>query len=150
MKRLFLICVIALLFVSGWSHVLAAAICPNTQAMSSCPMQTESKLTSSHEVMGEMGDMQMPPTITEDEANTLEQPMGSCPHCFTQPEQQTTPVVASKGVEQSKRDLGIILHQKIKALAPRTSSFAPPILSRQHAPPQASAPRYVLISSFLI
>jgi hypothetical protein len=149
MKRLLLICVISLLFVSGWSHVLAAAICPKTQAMASCPMQAGDKHTSSHEAM-EMGDMQMTPTATESEVNALEQPMGSCPHCFKQPEQQPSPVVASKGVEQSRRDLGALLQQAVRVIASQTTSFSPQVLSRQHAPPQASAPRHVLISVFLI
>jgi hypothetical protein len=152
MKRLLLICVISLLFVSGWSHVLAAAICPKTQAMAACPMQTGDKPSSSHESMemGEMGDMQMTPTITEVKANALEQPMGSCPHCFKQPEQQPTPIATSKGMEQSRQDSGALLQRAVTSFTPQTTTFSPPVLSRQHAPPQASAPRHVLFSVFLI
>jgi hypothetical protein len=152
MKRLLLICVISLLFVSGWSHVLAAAFCPKTQAMSSCPMQVGDKHHQSHEAMerGEMGDMETSSTDTESEVNAFEQPMGSCPHCFKQPEQQPSPVVASKGGEQSKRDTGILLQQAVRVITPQTTAFAPPVLSRQHAPPQASALRHVLLSVFLI
>src|SRR5436853_4491618 len=152
MKRLLLISVISLLFVSGWSRVLAAAICPKTQAMTACPMQIGDKPTSSHEAMemDEMGDMQMPPTITDGEANALSQPMGLCPHCFSQPNQQNSTVVASKGVDQSRKDFGSALQQAIKVITPQTSSFAPPVASRQHAPPGASTARHVLISVFLI
>ena len=149
MKRLLLICVISLLFVGGWSHVLAAAICPRTQAMASCPMQAGNKPASTHDAM-EMGDMQMTPTTTESEVNALEQPMGSCPHCFKQPEQQPSPVVASREVEQSRRDLVALLQQADKVSASQTTSFSPPVLSRQHAPPQASTPRHILVSVFLI
>jgi hypothetical protein len=140
------------LLVSGWSNVLAAAICPKTPAMAACPMQTGNKPTSSHEAMemGEIGDMQMTPAVAEDEANALEQPMGSCPHCFKQPEQPSSPVVASKGAEQSKRDPGTIIRQAFKVITPQTATFAPPVSSRQHAPPQASTPRHVLINVFLI
>lgn len=155
MKRLLLICVISLLFVSGWSRVLAAAICPKTQAMAACPMQAWDKSASSHEdmqmaEMGEMGDMQMTPTTAQGEANALEQFMGSCPHCFKQPEQQPTPIFASKGIEQSRQDLGALLQQAAEVIKPQTTTFSPPVLSRQHAPPQASAPRHVLFSVFLI
>jgi hypothetical protein len=153
MKRLLLISIISLLFVSGWSHVLAAALCPKTQAMAACPMQAGDKTTSSHETMGmaEMGDMQqMPATIAEGESNVVEQPMGSCPHCFKQPEQQNSPVVVSKGAEQSKRNLSVILQQAVQVITPQSTSFAPPISSRQHAPPQPTTARHVLISVFLI
>ena len=148
MKRLLLICVISLLFVSGWSHVLAATFCPNMQDMPGCAMQTGHTSTSSHEGM-EMYDMQMTPTIAESEVNAMQQPqMFSC--CTSRPELPSSPVIASRGAEQSKQDLGAILQQAIKALAPQTISFAPPISSRQHAPPGASTPRHVLISVFLI
>ena len=133
--------------------MLAAAICPKMQAMASCPMmRTVDKSVSSHEemVMGESGDMQMTPTVTEGEANAIEQPIASCPHCFRQSEPPTTSVVATKGVEQSRRDAGAIMQQALKAITLPTSSFAPPVASRQHAPPSASTPRHILISVFLI
>ena len=155
MKKVLLILVVSLLFVSGWSHVLASAFCPKTQAMTSCPMQAGNKPHQSHEAMqmgemGDMDDMQTSPAATDGEVNTLGQPMGSCPHCFKQPEQQPSPVVASKGAEQSRRDLGALLQQAVKVITLQAAPFAPPILSRQHAPPQASAPLHVLINVFLI
>jgi hypothetical protein len=151
MKRLLLISVISLLFVSGWSHVLAAAFCPNMKDMPGCTMQTgnTSTSTSSHEGM-EMGDMQMTPGSAEGEvnANALERPLVSC--CAARPEIPPSPVIASRGAEQSKQNLGAILKPALKAIAPPTTSFAPPVTSRQHAPPGASTPRHVLISVFLI
>ncbi|MDT5060067.1 MAG: hypothetical protein QOH63_526 [Acidobacteriota bacterium] len=150
MKRLLLISIISLLFVSGWSHVLAAALCPQMQVKASCPMQMRDHPASSHEVM-EMGDMQMPETtVSEGEVNAVDPPLGSCPHCFSKPNYPTSTVVAVKGVERSKRDLGVILQQTLKAIAPLSSTFAPPVSSRQHAPPQATTARHVLISVFLI
>lgn len=148
MKRLLLICVISLLFVSGWGHVLAAAFCPHMQDMPGCPMQAGSTTsTSSHEGM-EMNDMQMTPTITESEARATAQPLFSC--CTSRPEVPPSPVMASRGAEQPKQDLGATFQQARKALAPQTASFAPPVSSRQHAPPGASTPRHVLINVFLI
>lgn len=115
-------------------------------------MQMGNHQASSHEAMGtgEMGDMQMTPTSLEDEVTAVDPPLGPCPHCFSKSEYPTSTVVAVKGVERSKRDLGVILQQAVKALAPQTSSFAPPVSSRQHAPPGVSIPRHVLISIFLI
>jgi hypothetical protein len=153
MKRLLLISIISLLFVSGWSHVLAAAFCPQMQVKASCPMQMRDHSTSSHEarVMGEMGDMQMPETtVSEGEVNAVDPPLGSCPHCFTKSNYPTSTVVTAKAVERSKRDLGVILQQTLKAIAPPSSTFAPPVSSRQHAPPQGTTARHVFISVFLI
>lgn len=153
MKRLLLISVISLLFVSGWSHMLAAAVCPQMQVKASCPMQMREHSNSSHEAMamGEMGDMQMSETtVSEDEVNAVNLPLGSCPHCFSKSEYPTSTVIDVKGVEQSKRDLGAILQQTIKAFSPLTTLFAPPVASRQHAPPLATTARHVLISVYLI
>jgi hypothetical protein len=150
MKRLLLICVISLLFVSGWGHVLAAALCPNMQDMPGCSMQKEHAATSKgegHDRM-EMGDMQTASPNMESQANALERPFVSC--CTSRPAIPPAPVVASRGAEQSKQDLGAALQQTLKAIAPQTPAFALPVTSRQHAPPVASAPRYVLISVFLI
>jgi hypothetical protein len=147
MKRLLLICVISLLFVSGWSHVLASAFCSNMKDMPGCAMQMGNTSTSGHEGM-EMGDMQMPPTAAGDKVGSLEQPLASC--CASRPEIPPAPIVASRGAEQSKQDLGAILKPALKAITQPTSSFAPPVSSRQHAPPGASTPRHVLISVFLI
>ena len=147
MKRLLLICVISLLFVSGWGHVLAAAFCPNMQDMPGCAMQAGNNSTSSHEGM-EMSDMQTAPPATESKAHALEQPMLSC--CTSRPEIPPSPVIASRGAESSKQDTGALLKPALKAIAAPTLSFAPPVTLRQHAPPGASTPRHVLISVFLI
>jgi hypothetical protein len=150
MKRLLLICVISLLFLSGWGHVLAASLCPNMQDMPGCSMQTENAAISNmegHEAM-EMGDMQMMSSNTESKANALARPFVSC--CASRPEVPPAPVFASRGAEQSKQDPSAALQQNLKALAPQLPLFATPVTSRQHAPPVASTPRYVLISAFLI
>ena len=150
MKRLLLICVISLLFLSGWGHVLAASLCPNMQDMPGCAMQTENAAISNvegHEAM-EMGDMQMMSPNIESKVNALARPFASC--CASRPEVPPAPVFASRGAERSKQDPSAALQQNLKALAPQLPSFATPVTSRQHAPPVASTPRYVLISAFLI
>ena len=150
MKRLFLICVISLLFVSGWSHVLAAAICPNMQDMPSCHMQTGNASTSLHEGHKgmEMGDKQMTRPVVASEVNSLERPLASC--CASRPALPPSSLIVSKGAEQPKKELGVALQKTPKAIAPPTLSFAPPITSRQHAPPGVSTQRHVLIGVFLI
>lgn len=150
MKRLLLICVISLFFVSGWGHVLASAFCPNMQDMPNCHMQAENVSTSSHEGHEgmEMGDMQNRQSATESKAGALERPLASC--CASRPEIPPAPVVTSRGAEQSKQDLGTILKPALKAITQPTSTFAPLVTSRQHAPPGDSTPRHVLISVFLI
>jgi hypothetical protein len=150
MKRLLLICVISLLFVSGWSYVLASAFCPDMQDMPNCHMQTGNASASAHEGHEgmEMGDTQMPPTTTESKARTLARPLVSC--CASRPEIPPAPVVVRRGAKQSKQDLGALLKPALKAITQPTSSFAPLVTSRQHAPPGALTPRYVLISVFLI
>jgi len=150
MKRLLLICVISLLFVSGWGHVLAAAFCPNMQDMPGCHMQAENISTSPHEGHEgmEMGDMQMKPTATDGKAGALERPLASC--CASRPEVPPTPMVSSRGAEQSKQDLSALLKPALKAIEPHAPSFAPFVTSRQHAPPGDSTQRHVLISVFLI
>ncbi|MDT4966521.1 MAG: hypothetical protein QOJ64_1258 [Acidobacteriota bacterium] len=153
MKRLLLITVISLLLVSGWSHVLAAALCPQMQVKASCPMQLMHHSSSSHETMamGAMGDMPMTETgVSTAEVYSVDPPMGSCPHCFSKSEYPTSSIVAVKGVDQGRRNLRVILQQALAPIAFQTRSFAAPILTRQHAPPQAPTARHVLISVFLI
>jgi hypothetical protein len=150
MKRLLLICVISLLFVSGWSHVLASAFCPNMKDMPDCHMQAENVSTSSHEGREgmEMGDIESRQSATEGKAGALERPLVSC--CASRPEVPPAPIATSRGAAQSRQDLGALLKPALKAITPISSSFAPPVTSRQHAPPGTPTARHVLISVFLI
>jgi len=147
MKRLLLISVICLLFVGGWGHVLAAAVCPNMKDMPHCQMQAADTSAPGHEGM-EMGDMQRQPSAAEGRAGSLGSPFVSC--CVSRPEVPPTPVVASRGAEQSKQNLGALLKPLVKAVEPPAPPFAQAVTSRQHAPPGPAAPRHVLIQVFLI
>jgi hypothetical protein len=150
MKRLLLISVISLLLVSGWSHVLAAAVCPDMQDMPNCHMQTENVSTSSHEGHEgmEMGDKQMTSPVEASEANALERPMASC--CASRPALPPSSIIVSKGIEQPKKELAVVLKQALKVIAPPSPSFTPLLTSRQHAPPTSLTPRHILISVYLI
>ena len=147
MKRLLPICVISLLLVSGWGHVLAAAFCPNMQGMPGCAMQARDDSARSHEGM-EMGHMQHRPSAAEGRVGSLLRPLVSC--CASRPEFPPAPAVASRGAEQSKQNLGAVLKPAVKAIAPPAPSFAPTVTYRQHAPPGGQTPRHVLVSVFLI
>jgi hypothetical protein len=155
MKRLLLICVISLLFVSGWGHVLGLAFCPNMRAVPGCVMQrsmdsaaaTTSTSAQSHEGM-EMNDMQVEQGFIAGEADSMERLPASC--CMNRPDAPSTPVVVSRGAEQSKKEPGATLQPTLKAIAPPAASFAPPVSSRQHAPPSPKTQRHVLINVFLI
>jgi hypothetical protein len=147
MKRLLPICIISLLFVSGWGHVLAAAFCPNMGDVRGCPMHAGQDSARVHEGM-EMGDMQTPSGSTEGRVGSVERPLASC--CASRPEAPPAPVVASRGAERSKHDPGAVLKPVPNAIAPPAPSFAPTVTSRQHAPPGAQTPRHVLVSVFLI
>lgn len=147
MKRLLLLCVISLLSVGGWGHVLAAAFCPNMRDMPRCPMQAAETSAHGHEGM-EMGDAQHRPAAVEGGVGSLERPLASC--CASGPEVPTAPVVAARGTEQSKRDPGALLKPTVEAVEPPAPSFAPAVTYRQHAPPGARTPRHVLVGVFLI
>lgn len=150
MKRVLLILVISLLFVSGWSHVVAAAFCPNMQDMTGCHMQTGSASTYSHEGHEgmEVGDKRMTSPVAAGEANSLERPMASC--CASRPALPPSSFIVSKGAEQPRKESVVVPQQRPKAITPQTTSFAPPTTSRQHAPPGIRTQRHVLISVFLI
>ena len=147
MKRLLPICVISLLFVGGWGHVLAAAFCPNMQDMPACHMQAADTSAPGHDGM-QMGGMHMPEGAEDARAGSFKRPLASC--CASVPEAPPAPVVARRGAGRSKQDMGALLNPAPRAVAPSPPPMAPEVTSRQHAPPGSAAPRHVLIQVFLI
>jgi len=149
MKRLLLISVISLLFVSGWSRVIAAAFCTDMQDMPGCHMQQAKASTSRHEGHEgmEMGGRQVRSPVVATEANSLEGPMASC--CASTPALPPASL-EMRGAEQPKKQSGAVLQNAHKALGLPTAISNPPVLSRQHAPPEGSTPRHVLNSVFLV
>ncbi|HEY0378503.1 MAG TPA: hypothetical protein VGC87_16435 [Pyrinomonadaceae bacterium] len=147
MKRLLPICAIFLLFVSGWGHVLAAAVCPNMRGAGGCQMRAGNGSAHGHEGM-EMGGTRLPAGDAEGGVGSLERPLASC--CAGRPEAPPAPVVASRGAGQSKQDLGAVLKPVPKSIAPPAPSLALTVTSRQHSPPVAPTPRHVLVNVFLI
>ena len=143
------------LLVSGWGNVLAAALCPKMQVASCCLMKTTHDSSApSHEAMAmdgmAMDSMAMMPAA-EVEANSMGQPAASCAHCLSSPDLPFKSVVTVNSVRESERNLSAAVAASVlRSLAAFSSSFAPPISSRQHAPPGSSTSLHVLINVFLI
>jgi hypothetical protein len=151
MKRLLLSCVISLLFVSGWSNVLAAALCPKMQDPSGCHIQAGIVTASPHEGHEgmETGDKQVRTPVTTGKVNSLERQTASC--CTGRTAVPHPSLIVSKGAQQPKKELGAVLPKTLKAIELPAPVNAPPVTSRQHAPPPAAtASRHLLISVFLI
>src|SRR5207248_3812591 len=142
------------LLVSGWGNVLAATLCPKMQVASCCLTKTTHDSASQHEAMAmdgmSMDGMAMMPAA-EVEANSMGQPAASCAHCLSSPDLPFKSVVTVNSVRESERNLSApIAASVLRSLAAFSSSFAPPISSRQHAPPGSSTSLHVFISVFLI
>jgi hypothetical protein len=140
------------LLVSGSSNVLAAALCPNMQALSCCPMKTEHDAAPSHEAMDGMsmdGAGVMPAVSVE--AISIGQSATLCTHCFSPADPVIRSVVVANPAQTSKRNLSVpVLARVPSSPVVSDSSFASIVSSRQHAPPFASTSRHVLINIFLI
>jgi hypothetical protein len=142
------------LLASGWGNALAAALCPKMQVASCCLTKTTHDSAPSHEAMAmdgmTMDSMAMMPAA-EAEANSAGQPAASCAHCLSSPDLPFKSVVTVNSVRESERNLSApIAAPVLRSLAEFSSSFAPPISSRQHAPPGSSTSLHVLINVFLI
>jgi hypothetical protein len=138
------------LLASGWSNVLASALCRNMQTPDCCLMKTMHDPASSHEAMA-MDDMAMTMPAAEGEANQVGQPMQSCAHCLSSSNLPAKSVLVVNSVQESKPNLGAAIAALFTGPPVSFSpSFTPAIFSRQHAPPGTSAARHVLINVFLI
>jgi hypothetical protein len=155
MKRVLLILVISLLFVSGWGVVLADTLCPHKQARRA-QQRTESAMAhgqrpSCHAEMAMDDAENAGATSAEDEERiSVTGHTGLCNHCVSRPENQTNLFIFARGTEQTKRDAAAPLLPAANSLSPFASSFAPPVRARQHAPPVKLARRHLLLSIFLI
>lgn len=157
MKRFLLIAGILLLFVSGWTHVLAASLCSHTQGAHACCLTKKAgheEVSSHHEMaMQGMEGMEIPSQeaapASDESALSLGKPVEECAHCLGHSQSQTVPVasITSGQSGQGDRTLATPL---TRLLTPLTSAFVSPITSRQHAPPGTTASRHVLINIFRI
>jgi hypothetical protein len=159
MRRFLLTASVLLLFVSGWSQVLAASLCSHTPGAHACCRTKgaghEHGQASSHQgmVMDGIESMEMPfedaAPATNESAISFGQPIADCAHCLGHSQPQTVPV-ASITSDQSGRVKEPLSPPVAVAPVPLASAFAPPVTTRQHAPPGALTARHVLISVFRI
>jgi hypothetical protein len=84
------------------------------------------------------------------QANKVELPVDACTHCMNHSGIQNAPISSVSVPDQSNKDLGSVLSPVSRFLARPAVTSAQIGLPREHAPPVSSAPRYILISVFLI
>ena len=83
-------------------------------------------------------------------ANKLQLPIESCPHCMSHSGVPNAPVASVSVAEHSNKDLGAVPLPVARFLLRPSMAIAQIGLPREHAPPRTNAPRYILISAFLI
>jgi hypothetical protein len=156
MKRVLLILIISLLFVSGWGIVLADTLCPHKQARRAHqgvePVVKHERGSSCHAEMArdEVEANETPAAEEEEQRASFEGQTGPCTHCITNPETPTNLFAFARATELSKRDARAAVLPPSSFLSPFATSFAPPVQARQHAPPGTLSRRHLLLSVFLI
>jgi hypothetical protein len=132
--------------------------------MATDPMADESMSMNGSDMPGmTMDDADVSPsTLASDEspvastseelapANKVELPVDACTHCMSHSGIQNAPVSSVSVPDQSNKNLGSVLLPVSRFLAKPAMTLTQVGLPREHAPPGSSAPRYVLISVFLI
>lgn len=92
-----------------------------------------------------------PPALTEEAvANKFDQPVESCAHCLSHSGIANAPVLFVSVSDQSGNEIGSVLLPVPRFLLRPAIALAQIGLPREHAPPDSSAPRHILISVFLI
>lgn len=155
MRSRFLISGIMLfaLLVGAWGNVLAAALCTKmASGHSCCLVQGAPQTDASHDGMADMqmGDMQMPPEVKQEiTSNLLTQPEAECEHCMSHSSLATGPNTLREAdqIRSSENVAAPLASADQVSLSP---SFVPQVNSKQHAPPGATASKYVLFSIFRI
>jgi hypothetical protein len=116
---------------------------------------------------GDMQDMVMdsadvPPISSTDEAtrlsnseepapsNKLELPTEACTHCMSHSGVPNAPITSVSMADQSNKDFRSVPLPASRFLVRPPMALAQIGLPREHAPPGTRAPRYILISVFLI
>jgi hypothetical protein len=99
-------------------------------------------------------DMSIPfslPAFTEEAvANKFDQPVESCAHCLGHSSIVNVPVSFVSVLDQSGKEISSVLLPVSRFLIRPAIALAQIGLPREHAPPGTSAPRYILVSVFLI
>jgi hypothetical protein len=158
MRRFLLTASVLLLFVSGWSQVLAASLCSHTQGAHSCCVKKNAGHgeASAHQgmAMDGMESMEMPseesaPAAGNEIAASFGKHLEECAHCLGHSQSQTVPFAFITS-DQSRRGDETLAPPATVVVTSLGSAFATPVTSRQHAPPGTTKSRHVLISLFRI
>lgn len=148
MKRVLLIFVSSLLFVSGWGIVLADTLCPHKQASRALQQQQAGQPVMAHGQESPCHKAKDEPEADKTGA-VLDHHTEICTHCFRSPETQAR--LFARAPETAKRDAcDVIAQPPVGFLSQPHASFAPPVQARQHAPPGTRARRHLLLNLFLI
>jgi hypothetical protein len=83
-------------------------------------------------------------------ANKVDLPIEACTHCMSHSGLQNAPISSVSPPEQSSKDPGSVLSPVSRFPAQPAMTLSQIGLPREHAPPGSTAPRYILISVFLI
>ena len=151
MKRLFHVGVLVLFLTGGWGAASAAASCPRAQGHACCAAKYAARGDApTREHAGMTMDGMADTSHCEAAAVSFGQSPGACAHCMSHSGIPGTAAVRAHAPAQSSRDLSAPAPSSLKALSAHSPSFAPPVFSRQHAPPRTSTSRHVLVGVFLI
>ena len=158
MRRFLLTASVLLLFVSGWSQLLAASLCSHTPGAHACCRMKDAGhgQASSHQgmAMDGMDGMEMPAEdaapASNESASSIGQPVEDCANCCIRDSQSQTAPIASITSDQSRRGNETLAPHVSVDATPLASAFATSVTSRQHAPPGAVTSRHVLIKVFRI
>src|SRR5205085_3357295 len=142
MRRLFQIGVVTLLLVGNWGAVLSASFCTHARGHACCQAKVpahEHAPAHAHDGMAMDGGEGMSARSADGEdARAFDQPAESCAHCAGHSGPPPAPFVASGAQTPLARDLNARAPEATWPPNPAAASFAPPITSRQHGPPEAS------------
>jgi hypothetical protein len=109
-----------------------------------------------------MDDANIPPSSSIDPAtqlstseefvptNKLELPIEACTHCMSHSGVPNAPISSVSVADKSNKDFASVLLPVSRFLVRPSMTLAQIGLPREHAPPGTNAPRYILISVFLI
>lgn len=176
MKRFFPTSLALLLVMGSLGHVVAAALCPRSLGRECCLAKTSNhthdSLSSRQDASVHcmpmdgmsMDDMAQPvtaavevsnrftPPVVDEEvsAGTLEQPVGSCPHCMLHSGLSNAPASFVTTPDESRKTVDSVPMPVSSFLTPSLTTVKQNRSSREHAPPGSSAPRHILNSVFLI
>jgi hypothetical protein len=176
MKRFFPTSLALLLVIGSLGHVVAATVCPRSLGRECCFARTSNHthdssssrqdtsvhcmrmdgmsmddMTRPDTTAVEVSNLFTPPLVDEEaSASTLEQPVGSCPHCMIHSGLSNAPASFVTSPDESRKTVDSVPLPVSSFLAPSLPTVKQNGSPREHAPPGSSAPRHILINVFLI